>query len=40
MLKTIGRKDALLSVSLSVGAALVVSGVGRFLLEGVQRLAA
>jgi ferrous iron transport protein B len=36
MLKTIGRKDALFSVSLSVGAALAVSGIVRFLLEGVQ----
>jgi ferrous iron transport protein B len=36
MLKTIGRRDALFSVSLSVGAALAVSGVVRFFLEGVQ----
>jgi ferrous iron transport protein B len=36
MLKTIGRKDALFSVSLSVGAALLVSGLVRFFLEGVQ----
>jgi len=36
MLKTIGRKDALFSVSLSVGVALLVSGVIRFLLEGVR----
>ena len=32
MLKTIGRKDALVSVSLSVGVALLVSGVVRLLL--------
>ena len=36
MLKTIGRKDALFSVSLSVGAALAVSGIVRFALEAVQ----
>ena len=33
MLKTIGRKEALFSVMLSVGTALVVAGVVRFLLE-------
>lgn len=36
MLKTIGRKQALFSVSLSVAVALVVSGVIRFLLEGIR----
>ena len=36
MLKTIGRKQALLSVSLSVGVALLVSGIVRFVLLGVQ----
>jgi len=34
MLKTIGRKNALLSVSISVGVALVVAGVVRIILEG------
>jgi len=33
MLKTIGRREAIFSVSLSVGVALVVSGVARFALE-------
>ena len=33
MLKTIGRKEALFSVMLSVGTALLVAGVVRFLLE-------
>jgi len=33
MLKTIGRKEALFSVMLSVSTALVVAGVVRFLLE-------
>jgi ferrous iron transport protein B len=33
MLKTIGRKEAFFSVALSVGVALVVSGVVRLLLE-------
>ena len=33
MLKTIGRKEAFFSVSLSVGVALLVSGVVRFILE-------
>ncbi len=33
MLKTIGRKEALISVSLSVGVALLVSGAVRLLLE-------
>lgn len=36
MLRTIGRKQALLSVSLSVGVALLVSGIVRFVLLGVQ----
>jgi ferrous iron transport protein B len=36
MLKTIGRREALISVSLSVGVALMVSGVARFVLEGVR----
>ena len=40
MLKTIGRKDALLSVTLSVGVALLVSGIVRLLLEGARLIAA
>jgi ferrous iron transport protein B len=36
MLKTIGRRDALFSISLSVGVALAISGVLRLVLEGVQ----
>ncbi|MGP1680069.1 MAG: nucleoside recognition domain-containing protein, partial [Burkholderiales bacterium] len=36
MLKTIGRKEALVSVSLSVGVALLVSGAVRLLLQGVR----
>jgi ferrous iron transport protein B len=40
MLKTIGRKQALFSVSLSVGVALLVSGIVRFLLEAAQYLTA
>ena len=36
MLKTIGRREALFSVSLSVGVALLVSGAVRLLLEGVR----
>jgi len=40
MLKTIGRREALISVSLSVGVALLVSGAVRFLLEGVRMAAA
>jgi ferrous iron transport protein B len=36
MLKTIGRKDAFFSVALSVGVALLVSGVIRVLLEVVR----
>ena len=40
MLKTIGRKEALISVSLSVGVALLVSGAVRLLLEGVRLFSA
>ena len=40
MLKTIGRRDALVSVTLSVGVALLVSGVVRLLLEGTRLFAA
>jgi len=40
MLKTIGRKEALVSVSLSVGVALLISGVVRALLEGVRLFSA
>lgn len=40
MLKNIGRKQALFSVSLSVGVALLVSGIVRVLLEAVQYLSA
>ena len=36
MLKTIGRKEAFFSISLSVGVALLISGVVRVLLEGVR----
>jgi ferrous iron transport protein B len=36
MLKTIGRKEAFFSIILSVGVALLVSGVIRMLLEGAQ----
>jgi len=36
MIKTIGRKQALFSVALSVGVALLVSGLVRLLLEGVR----
>ena len=36
MLKTIGRKEAFFSIALSVGAALVVSGAVRWLLEIVR----
>jgi ferrous iron transport protein B len=39
MLKTIGRRDALFSVSLSVGTALLVAGIVRLGLGGVQMLA-
>jgi ferrous iron transport protein B len=38
MLKTIGRREALFSVALSVGVALLVSGVARFGLEGARFL--
>jgi ferrous iron transport protein B len=38
MLKTIGRREALFSVSLSVGIALLVSGLARFGLEGARHL--
>jgi len=40
MLKTIGRRQALVSVSLSVGVALLVSGMIRFLLEGARYFSA
>jgi len=40
MLKTIGRREALISVSLSVGVALLVSGAVRVLLQGVRWAAA
>lgn len=36
MLKTIGRRDALFSVLLSIGAALLVAGVARTLLAGLE----
>ena len=39
MLKTIGRRDALFSVALSVGVALLVSGVVRALLSGLRMIA-
>ncbi|MDP2825283.1 MAG: ferrous iron transporter B [Sulfuritalea sp.] len=39
MLKTIGRRDALFSVALSVGVALLVSGLLRLVLSGMQMLA-
>lgn len=38
MLKTIGRRDALFSVSVSVGVALLVSGVVRMVLSGAQMM--
>jgi len=38
MLKTIGRREALFSVSLSVAVALLVSGIARFGLEGARLL--
>ena len=38
MLKTIGRREAAFSVSLSVGVALLVSGAARFALEAVGLL--
>ncbi len=40
MLKTLGRKEALFSVALSVGVALLVSGVVRAILEAARYLAA
>ena len=40
MMKTIGRREALFSVLLSVGVALVVSGLARFGLEGARWLLA
>ncbi len=40
MLKTIGRRQAFVAVSLSVGVALLVSGAVRFLLEGVRYFSA
>jgi ferrous iron transport protein B len=39
MVKTLGRRDAFYSVALSVGVALLVSGVARFALEGLRQLA-
>jgi len=36
MLKTVGRKEALVSVSLSVGVALLLAGLVRLLLEGLR----
>ncbi|MBN1379324.1 MAG: ferrous iron transporter B [Gammaproteobacteria bacterium] len=39
MIKTIGKKYALLSVGLSVGVALAISGAVRFVLIGMQYLA-
>jgi ferrous iron transport protein B len=40
MMKTIGRREALFSVSLSVGVALLVAGLARFALEGARLLLA
>ena len=40
MLKTVGRRDALFSVSLSVAVALLVSGFARFALEGARLMLA
>jgi len=40
MLKTIGRREALFSVALSVGMALAVSGAVRLLLEGTRLVTA
>jgi ferrous iron transport protein B len=37
MLRTIGRREAFFSIALSVGVALLISGVIRILLEGVSR---
>jgi ferrous iron transport protein B len=38
MLKTIGRREALFSVSLSVGVAILVAGFARFALETIDLL--
>jgi ferrous iron transport protein B len=38
MLRTVGRRDALFSVSLSVAVALLVSGIARFGMEGLRLL--
>lgn len=38
MLKTIGRRDALFSLGISVGVALVIAGATRWLLTGLQLL--
>ena len=38
MLKTIGRKEAFFSIVLSVGVALLISGIIRVLLEGARWL--
>jgi ferrous iron transport protein B len=40
MLRTIGRRNALFSVSISVGVALLVAVVARLLLSGVRALVA
>jgi ferrous iron transport protein B len=40
MVKTIGRREAFYSVSLSVGVALLVAGLARFALDGVRLLLA
>jgi len=40
MLKSVDRRTAFVSVLLSVGVALSVSGVARFVLLGIQWLAA
>jgi ferrous iron transport protein B len=40
MLKTIGRREAMFAVSLSIAVALLVSGVARFTLEAIGLLAA
>ena len=39
MLRTVGRRDALFSVSLSVAVALLVSGIARFGMEGLRLIA-
>jgi ferrous iron transport protein B len=38
MLKTIGRKQALFYITISVGVALIVSGIIRLLLEGARAI--